>query len=356
VPTTPFGGPEYKRRGSKDILFPNETDLKSQFPLPVTMHNIGPGKLSKKDSKEKDEEGMLLQRLPTRTETLRKPRQKGFAAWSKAEDRTNKPGGRKPVKFGGNMSSDSDSDEEDDDPKKAAGISASPIPSSASSPVVKHRHPFALGQQPPSESYSSSAPTLVDGRAERAWQGKQGRREGDPQLDALATLDYEKEIEAVKDRFRPRGRRGNGQSKAQEEEVEYSDYEEDLTALKGKADNAQGEGWSPAFLKRHQSHLQGSETTTMTVPITPGAVPVPATPSLIKAIDRIAVAQRDAFGVPVGLPALTTPKAVGKSSRDGSGVVDPLVTMEAGAKVEKTKERAPRWEEFWREVRVKAQS
>ena len=94
----------------------------------------------------------------------------------------------------------------------------------------------------------------------------------------------------------------------------------------------------------------------MTVPITPGAVPVPATPSLIKAIDRIAVAQRDAFGVPVGLPASTTPEAVSKPSRDGSGVVDPLVTMEGSAKVEKTKERAPRWEEFWREVRVKAQS
>jgi len=340
APSTPFGYPNHKKGGSKDILFPNEVDLKNHLPLPlpVTMHNMGPGKLSKKDSKS-NEDQVLLQPIPTRAETLKKSRQKGFAAWRKRGDRI-VSGARKPVKFGADLSSDDDSDDDEENTKKN--------PSSPSTPTMQYKRPngrpFALGQQPPSESYSSSTPTLVEGRVERARQ----ERRKDSKLEALATLDYEKEIESVKDKLRPKGQKGGNA----DEEVDYSDYEEDLSALKGKADvTSGGEQWSPAFLKRHQS--QSLSTTTPPL-VAPGAVPVPATPSLIRAIDRIAVAQRDAYGFPAVNTSHQSPSQATSIPKDARGDLDALVNMEAGAK--KEKDRAPRWEEFWREVRQKAQA
>jgi hypothetical protein len=129
--------------------------------------------------------------------------------------------------------------------------------------------------------------------------------------------------------------------------VEYSDYEEDTRSTKersGNPFNRDGERWSPAFLVRHQ--LPSPRKPPLGPPIAqilPGAMPVPATPSLIKAIDRIAVAQQDAFGIAGGV-SVTDPeksKPVSQLTEED----EPHVGIAANQM-----ERAPRWEEFWREV------
>jgi hypothetical protein len=157
-------------------------------------------------------------------------------------------------------------------------------------------------------------------------------------------LSYEKEIEAVKDKLRWNAGGVDG-------ELEYSDYEEDISLTKdrrsGNSFAVDGERWSPAFLGRHQS--QSSRKPPLRQPlaqIVPGGVPVRATPSLIKAMDRIAMAQNDAFGIAAGVSA-TDAKRVSRlteESEPGMGIA-----------TNQTR-RAPRWEEFWREVRVKAHS
>ena len=58
----------------------------------------------------------------------------------------------------------------------------------------------------------------------------------------------------------------------------------------GEERDKEQEGWSPGFLGRHQP---SSPPTSMSMP---GAVPIPATPSMVKAVDRIAVARREAYG------------------------------------------------------------
>ncbi len=80
-------------------------------------------------------------------------------------------------------------------------------------------------------------------------------------------------------------------------EVEYSDYEEeDVTSLKGRG--TERDGWRPAFLDRHS--VQGRVGSRSMPASAPALVPVPATPSLIKALDRIAVAQREGFALSRG--------------------------------------------------------
>lgn len=129
----------------------------------------------------------------------------------------------------------------------------------------------------------------------------------------------------------------------------YSDFEEDVTVSAQPEDSASRNGqWSPAFLRRHsqvstQSHQSrrmasppaSRERRSPDAPILPYA-PAPATPSLIRAVQRISQAQHDAFGPlmsPVA-PAHSTPAAVG-----GLPAPDP----------------SPRWDMFWREVRAKAE-
>ncbi|KDR82403.1 hypothetical protein GALMADRAFT_58295 [Galerina marginata CBS 339.88] len=323
TPTPPY---------SKEIIFPNETDLKSKFPLPlpVTMHNMSPGKLSKA------ERGMELTRVPTSVELLKKKRSKGKrgAAWrTTAESRDRKE--RKPVRFG-DLSDDSDSDDNDDDKtKKPSGSSAAASPNIEQKGLKDAKHtkrPWIVTNAQHSVS-SSSTPTLVGNRAVSS----------DPRLDALDTLDYDQEIAQLKKQ----------RKKADDnEDLVYSDYEEDLTAQRPRG-TIEESGWSPAFLKRHQSQNQSD-----------GAMPkpVPATPSLIKAIDRLAVAQKEAYGSAVQAASQKDAAAPTRSaSKDHSNSRRPSASPEdaeaGGPKEASAKaERAPRWEEFWREVRVKAQS
>lgn len=158
---------------------------------------------------------------------------------------------------------------------------------------------------------------------------------------------------------------------------EYSDYEEDVTNSRRERE---GDRWSPGFLRRHRS-ARGNETDStktesdrtavasegrgVRVPVTPlgggpGSSPmaaVPATPSLIRALDRIAVAQQVAFGA---RPAEDVVAARGevvvrpglppsKSSEAGSADGLPKVRrkdVEGGEGY-----KGPRWDEFWNDVR-----
>jgi hypothetical protein len=138
---------------------------------------------------------------------------------------------------------------------------------------------------------------------------------------------------------------------------DYSDYEEDVTAHASRAQRRVSRGtpgWSPEFLDRHRpgntasGSGSGSEATSRRTTL-PEAVPVPATPSLIKAMDRIAVAQKEAFaklesgeGL-AGLPPVTLPRERQEGLTKAAKDVTPT-----------KKARGARWEEFWREVREKA--
>ncbi|KAJ6467007.1 hypothetical protein C8R45DRAFT_1020804 [Mycena sanguinolenta] len=117
-----------------------------------------------------------------------------------------------------------------------------------------------------------------------------------------------------------------------DEAPEYSDFEEDLTSLSTK--DGKDKHWSPGFLQRHRSGNAVSSTTsqrtaTSSNPKSPPLGAVPATPSLIKALDRIAVAQKDAF-----------------TDTPADGMPNPSSPQE--------EYKGARWGDFWRDVRDKA--
>jgi hypothetical protein len=300
---------------------------------------------------------MELTKVPTSVELLKKNRSKARGTrWKLAvEERDRKE--RKPVKFGATSDdSDSDDDLEEDETKKAFS-SSSPSPASAS-PVIeqkgaKNAKRLWIVANAQHSASSSSTPTLV---------GNKGIT-SDLRLDAFDTLDYDQEIAQLQQQRR----NGGGGDR---DELDYSDYEEDLTTPRplGKAEeDVAGAGWSPAFLQRHQSQRAGEQPMPM-------PMPVPATPSLIKALDRLAVAQREAFGAVAGAaaaeastaPASNAALARAASSTQGHSKPRRASTTPEDAEAgnvgfakettAKKAQRAPRWEEFWREVRSKAQS
>jgi len=195
-----------------------------------------------------------------------------------------------------------------------------------------------LGPQSKS-SASSSSPTLV----ETLPRTGRGLLEGD--------------LEA---RSKKRPLVGGGGDSA----LEYSDYEEDVVK------KAQG-AWVPNFLKQHTSFSsvagslemfprprtrEGGEKATPT----PMAA-VQATPSLIKAIERVSAAQMQAFGSRNPSP-FPTPDSSGV---DGS----PMTRLDGVPRVQDFKPhddhddsdheqgqggRGPGWDEFWKDVRRKA--
>jgi hypothetical protein len=121
-----------------------------------------------------------------------------------------------------------------------------------------------------------------------------------------------------------------------DEAPEYSDYEEDVTNLASR--DGKDKEWSPGFLKRHRSGVNAvsstaSQRTAVASSKSDSRAPplgaVPATPSLIKALDRIAVAQKDAFSdAPAdGMPAPGSPQEEYKGAR---------------------------WGDFWKDVKDKA--
>lgn len=234
-------------------------------------------------------------------------------------------GGRKHIKFGGDLSSDSSESESEIDKVR---------------PWLKQR---------PSLTASSSSPTLVNGRES-------------------PKIDYDLELAKLK--------KGRIKARGDMEVLDYSDFEEDLGSPRGPSQEPERSGvaWSPGFMKRYPTGsastgggLNGSRTgSNPNVALPLGAVP--ATPSLIKALDRISAAQQDAFGVAArsasplqmhtplrGSPAVSVMK--GKQKLDGmpqDGEMDGSDDEEARGK--ERERRAPRWEEFWRDVKAKADS
>lgn len=277
------------------------------------MSGVPIGKLSKKDRQWDNGEATLSGALMKKSG---KKRRHGLGKFDPLSRR-----GRKPVKFDSDLSSESDSQDGEDEATKKAVCSAQQERTALADPPPQ---PTLF----PARTFSSSAPTLVD-------RDKAIR----PATDPLAALDYEKEIEAVKHNLR--------RNDADDGAVEYSDFEEDVASTKGSGKSLtvdrDGERWSPAFLARHQYRgVRQPPSGTHFAQILPGAMPVPATPSLIKAMDRIAIAQKDAFVI-AGGPASNSakPKSVSHPTEPEVGVAT---------------KRAPQWEEFWREVQVKAHS
>jgi hypothetical protein len=313
------------QRDPKVIHSPSDLDFKAHLALPFAMRDVGVGKSSKLERLRDKEDETLF---PLSGALRKKPGKKRKRGPDKLDPPTSR--GRKPVKFGSDLSSESESLDDDDETTKR-GTQDSKDNSASSTPLIPQQDRTLADPPPqptllPPRRLSSSATTLVEGR-------KTTRPVAYP-----PALDYEKEIVAVKDKLRRNGAGGV------DGEVEYSDYEEDASSTRGRSGKsfaADGERWSPAFLARHQP------TSPPKPPLgPPGAMPVPATPSLIKAIERIAVAQKDAFGG-VSVTDPTKPNDVSDITEEG----EPDLGMAANQM-----QRAPRWEEFWREVRVKAHS
>lgn len=101
------------------------------------------------------------------------------------------------------------------------------------------------------------------------------------------------------------------------------------------------------------------------LPPVPGAMPVPATPSLIRAVDRIVEAQREVFGAaPKGPASPSGPLNPSASERDRGveeevkrlRVEEALGRGEQKNKHQQKEHQEQRWDSFWREVKVRAQS
>ncbi|OSD02412.1 hypothetical protein PYCCODRAFT_1410891 [Trametes coccinea BRFM310] len=126
--------------------------------------------------------------------------------------------------------------------------------------------------------------------------------------------------------------------------------EEDVTALAarlGQGSPSPGEKWSPDFIRRHsQRHLHhapssagasSSAGTGSSNTLTPALfAPVPATPSLIKAVERVSAAQQEAF------------------SRQTEGL--PMPSPPVGTGTQPGHVRAPNWDAFWHDVKAKAKA
>ncbi|KAI1793230.1 hypothetical protein LXA43DRAFT_1001489 [Ganoderma leucocontextum] len=121
-----------------------------------------------------------------------------------------------------------------------------------------------------------------------------------------------------------------------------SEDEQDVTT--GRMDGRDGEKWTPGFIRRpslkHQSSSAAisqagtASSNTLTAPV---FSPVPATPSLIKAIERVNAAQQEAF-------------APNWSAIEGL----PLSTPPPTADAEQPQHRGHNWNAFWSDVKDKA--
>jgi hypothetical protein len=214
---------------------------------------------------------------------------------------------RDPAKFGSNLSG-FDSDSGEDELKTPLGFGK---------PWLEHKR--------------SSSPLVFVGYAELS------REVGND-------IDVEKELAQVKT--------GLGAHE------EYSDFEEDditsAAAVKQKRDRDTS-GWSPDFLRRHRESGGSSTTSQRTAvdysvvssaPAPEGAVPI--TPSLIKAIDRITVAQQAVFGAAGVPPRPGLPPSKSSKLADMSGLPRAQVLPCA------EEDSSARWDAFWRDVHEKA--
>jgi len=145
--------------------------------------------------------------------------------------------------------------------------------------------------------------------------------------------------------------------------LEYSDFEEDdVTSAIAMEKNRDSPGWSPHFLRRHSASGGTSTTSQRTVVerfppaiSSPPKGAVPMTPSLIKAIDRIAVAQQTAYGVAGKPPRPDLPPTTSNDPAGMTGLPQAQISSPSplsGGEDDKLK--SEKWDAFWEEVQEKA--
>jgi hypothetical protein len=279
-----------------EIVFPSDKYLKSQMPIPLKLKD----QISISDSR-----GVLEFRPPP---TYAK-KGRSQSVREKVAKRT-----RDPVKFGGGLSS-SGSDFDEDELMTPPGFGR-----------------LWLGQR------RSSSPPVSVGFATSL------RKIGDADIDV-------EELGKVK----------TGLGAHNNENPDYSDFEEDDVTSAAMQKNRDSPGWSPDFLRRHSASGGTSTTSQRTVverpspavsspPAPEGAVPM--TLSLIKAIDRIAVAQQAAYDAPskpltAGLPLSKSSELAGLGGLPQTQASpSPLSSGEDNL--------SERWDAFWKDVREKA--
>ncbi|KAJ3785560.1 hypothetical protein GGU10DRAFT_354506 [Lentinula aff. detonsa] len=214
----------------------------------------------------------------------------------------------------------------------------------------------------------------------------------DNENDEKIGFNHEKEltrIRAVRRRTEPRSM-SPGVSDTENDNgfgpPDYSDFEEDIsnanTTISPSTPQTDSHQWSPQFLKRHRSSMsphsslshtsRSSEQTAVpssslnldlpptqrpvvpvvtasaSSPISP--IPVPATPSLLTALNRVEKARREAYvrshssATATGSPTLSKQSDVQEVKQANVGDVDEDSRSEG---------RGQRWDEFWREVKDK---
>ena len=153
---------------------------------------------------------------------------------------------------------------------------------------------------------------------------------------------------------RDSGKHSSTSERGMEGEVpEYSDHEENAME---KNDYAHHEsGWTPEFLRRHRRNSVDSSVALAAencaspqaaAPPPPSPLSaVPATPSLIKALDRIAIAQQTAF------------RTVGSTSESGTAI--PVLSSLRPSTIARIplKKRVEyngfEWDTFWKDINAK---
>lgn len=273
------------------------------------------------------------------------------------ESRVDSKGARKPVKFrphsGSLTSSDEDSSDEDtlatptSTPAKGIRIRTTPVRSD-------------------SVATSMSGTTMVLPSATPSHEG-----------DHHLVIDVEREKARLAGLRNSFGAVGGGKPRSRSPGTpvgapEYSDVEEidvtnalDYFPNKPVAENPErGGGWKPMFLKR------ASEEQTDGNVAPPGAVPM--TPSLMSALNRIAVAQAHAFGPDVSIPspapkkpehiAIPMDASIPAQGIPGLPVVKDQRLFVAEREMASSRPQnaddisgvAPAWDSFWQEVLAKA--
>jgi len=298
TPLTSFWSRHFGYKGmdpiAKEVIYPTDADLKLSPPSP-TLPKKHPSLFALSSHSR-------VFKPPRRPEILRK--QKKDKALIPGFKRT-----RQAIKFSPLDVDDLSSSDDDEDSLKKTSV---------------HMHAHQL----PS-SQSNSTATLVDETIQNRSTGAEH-------------LDLAKETEKVKTAMK---------GYLDREAPDYSDYEEDVTvsATRNRIPR-DAPGWAPPFLQRHSSpalaprhamapygilrpsfaSAHSAPAVSPDVPLT--SVPVPATPSLIRAIDRISQAQQAAYA---------------RWPSDDAGLPPPS-----------DKPEIPRhsggWQSFWRDVKARA--
>lgn len=335
-----FSAKAQKNDDIDDMIFPPEKrHPKAPGALPDTMYSLPPPKpvSPKFKNLRKKRESNRSVHLDEEIDVPNSPayllkKQSKKERWKGIVERKRK----KPIKFGtvDELSSSDDSESEDESTKVGSMESYKGKKGPANRPLV-------VANPPSYTSDVSSAPTLVEDR--KHMYRKPAIPTTDKDLKSWdVDIDYDKELERLQARLGSR------------ELPTYSDDEDmDAKTMKVSAKSTLVEApasptWSPGFLQRHRNQsdtrqdLKDYASPTVVPPI-PGAVPLPATPSLIRAIDRIAVAQKEVFG-----------SHSESTYQAPSGQIDSVHGKPASGGKRSSSPR--RWDEFWKEVTVKAQS